>query len=287
MLQLHTAIFLAGFTAILGKLITLSAATLVWWRLLITLIAMFLFLAVGKKYRKYPMPLTLKVLGVGMLVGIHWLCFFSSVKYANVSIALVCFSSSGFFSSLLEPLIEKRRISLFEMGLGLLSMSGIYIIFHFDARYKLGIGLGLAAAALSALFSIFNKRLVREVDGFSMTALEMAGAFIILSLVMPFSIAADHAFWPSPTDWLWLLLLSVACTVWAFVLQLNALQHISAFTLNLSYNLEPVYGILLAFLIFKENKHLDAAFYIGLAFIILAIGLQMYLMWRSRRAAME
>lgn len=276
MLQLHTAIFLAGFTAILGKLITLEAASLVWWRLLVTILSLVVYLKLSRKKLDLRVPLIVSVMGVGAIVGIHWVCFFGSVKFANVSIALVCFSSSGFFSSLLEPLIERRRLSLFELGLGILSMGGIYIIFHFDTKYKLGIALGVAGAALSALFSIYNKRLVRHMDGMSMTIFEMAGAFIMLSLLLPFAVAGGNNFWPQQLDWLWLLILSLLCTVWAYILQFKALRHFSAFTLNLSYNLEPVYGILLAFLIFKENEHLSGTFYLGVAFILFAIGIQMF-----------
>lgn len=285
LLELHTAIFLAGFTAILGKLITLGAAPLVWWRLIITLIVLFGYFRLRGKYVAYSSQLITKVLGVGMLVGLHWLCFFGSVKFANVSIALVCFSSSGFFSALLEPLIEKKKLSWFELFLGVLSMSGIYIIFHFDTRYKTGILLGVAGAALSALFSIYNKRLVTKMDGLHMTAWEMLGAFIILSVVIPFTVMAGNSFLPTGFDLLWLGILSIVCTVWAFFLQLKALHHISAFTLNLSYNLEPVYGIILAFLIFQENKHLNAAFYVGVGFIILALAAQMYMLKHKRVAS--
>jgi len=282
MIQLHIAIFLAGFTAILGKLIGIGAISLVWWRLLITVIVLFVFFRLNRQNTNYSRALILKVLGVGALVGVHWLSFFGSIKFANVSIALVCFSSSGFFSALMEPLILKRRLSWFELVLGLLSMSGIYIIFHFDARYKTGIALGVAAAALSALFSIFNKKLVSQMDGLNMTAYEMAGALVVVSLIMPFSMLAGNVFLPAALDWLWLAILSLLCTVWAFFLQLKALHHISAFTLNLSYNLEPVYGIILAFLIFKENKHLNAAFYVGVGLIILALGAQMYTLKRKK-----
>jgi drug/metabolite transporter (DMT)-like permease len=284
LIQLHIAIFLAGFTAILGKLISLNAISLVWWRLFITVLVLFVFFRITLKKASYSPILIGKVLGVGALVGLHWLSFFGSVKFANVSIALVCFSSSGFFSALIEPLIIKKRISWFELLLGLVSMSGIYIIFHFDTRYKLGIGLGVIGAALSALFSIFNKTLVREMEGLHMTAYEMAGALAVVSLIIPFSIGSGNAFWPQQIDWLYLGILSLLCTVWAFFLQLKALHHISAFTLNLSYNLEPVYGIALAFLIFKENKHLNNAFYIGLTLIILALSAQMYVVRRKRLA---
>lgn len=274
-LRLHTAIFLAGFTAILGKLISLGTISLVWWRLLITVIFLAIWLRGKLKNTHYPVILKWQVIGVGALVGLHWLSFFGSIKWANVSIALVCFSSSGFFSALLEPFILKRRISWFELALGILSMAGIYIIFHFDARYKIGIGLGVLAAALSAYFSILNKKLVPKISGLHMTAYEMAGALAIVSIALPFNLLAGNSFLPIGLDWLWLSVLSVLCTVWAFVLQLQALKHISAFTLNLSYNLEPVYGIILAFLLFRENEHLNSAFYFGAFLIILALGAQM------------
>lgn len=278
LLRLHTAIFLAGFTAILGKLISLGTISLVWWRLFITVVFLAIWLQGKLRNEHYSAALKWKVIGVGALVGLHWLSFFGSVKWANVSIALVCFSSSGFFSALLEPLILKRRIRLFELLLGITSMGGIYVIFHFDTRYKTGIALGVAGAALSALFSIFNKKLVTEIKGLHMTAYEMSGAFAIVSMVLPFNYWAGNSFWPAGFDWLWLGILSIICTVWAFVLQLQALKHISAFTLNLSYNLEPVYGIILAFLIFKENRSLNGSFYIGALLIVLALAAQMLTM---------
>jgi drug/metabolite transporter (DMT)-like permease len=287
LLRLHTAIFLAGFTAILGKLISLGTISLVWWRLFITVIFLAFWLRGKLREANYPVILKWQVMGVGALVGLHWLSFFGSVKWANVSIALVCFSSSGFFSALLEPMILKRRISWFELMLGILSMAGIYIIFHFDTRYKVGIALGVLCAALSALFSILNKKLVTKIRGLHMTAYEMAGALAIVSIVLPFNFFSGTAFFPVQFDWLWLGILSVICTVWAFVLQLQALKHISAFTLNLSYNLEPVYGIILAFLLFRENEHLNKAFYFGALLIIFALGVQMVTLNLRRRKNRE
>ncbi len=284
-IKLHTAILLAGFTAILGKLISLNEAALVWWRLLLSvlgLLLLFLFLKKSLVASKAQVP---KLLGIGALVGIHWLCFFGSVKYGNVSIALVTFSASGFFSALLEPFIARRPWRPVELLLGLICMGGIYVIFHFDSKYKIGIVLGVVAASLSALFSILNKTMVNaKTDGLSMTLWEMVGALIALSLVMPFYLLkGQHIFMPMGFDWLWLLILSLVCTVWAFFLQLQALQYISAVTLNLSYNLEPVYGILLAFLVFGENKYLQPGFYVGLALIAVAVMIQMVRVSRPRR----
>lgn len=276
-IKLHIAVLLAGFTAILGKLISLNEAALVWWRLLLAIVVLLSLFAMLKRTIRVPMKTAAQLLGIGALVGIHWLLFFGSVKYGNVSIALVCFSASGFFSAMLEPLVTGKKWKMVELLLGLICMSGIYIIFHFDTQYKTGIALGVGAAALSALFSILNKQMVNaKVDGLQMTFWEMTGALIILSAVMPFYIMMrGDAMLPLGLDWMWLLILALLCTVWAFFLQLQALQYISAVTLNLTYNLEPVYGILLAFVVFGENKFLGNEFFIGLLLIAAAVMVQM------------
>ena len=281
-IKLHIAVLLAGFTAILGKLITLNEAALVWWRLLLSVVALLLLFTWLKKSVLTSRKTILQLLGIGSLVGIHWLCFFGSVKFGNVSIALVCFSAAGFFSALLEPVITRRKWRPIELLLGLMCMAGIYIIFHFDTRYKTGILLGVAAAALSALFSILNKQMVNaRADGLQMTFWEMSGALITLSVAMPaYVMLRGDSMLPAPLDWLWLLILALVCTVWAFFLQLQALQHISAVTLNLTYNLEPVYGIILAFIFFQENQYLHSTFFAGLIFIALAVAIQM---WRVKQ----
>jgi drug/metabolite transporter (DMT)-like permease len=275
--RLHVAIVLAGLTAVLGKLIGLAEGPLVWWRLFLACGA--LWLLAGQHLRRTPPPAAFvgKALLVGALVGLHWLCFFGSVKYANVSIALVCFSSAGFFSALFEPLVMRRRPVPVELVLGLLSMAGIALIFHFDTRYKLGIALGVISGALASLFSIFNKRLVVQASGLALTTFTLSGALVAISLVLPwYHWGLGSAFWPQATDWLWLLILALLCTVLAYWLQLQALHYLSAFTLNLSYNLEPVYGIVLAMVLFRENKVLHPAFYAGAGLIVLSIGLQMW-----------
>ena len=281
-IKLHIAVLLAGFTAILGKLITLNEAALVWWRLLLSVIVLLMLFVWLKKSLLTSKKIILQLLGIGSLVGIHWLCFFGSVKYGNVSIALVCFSAAGFFSALLEPVITRRKWRPIELLLGLMCMAGIYIIFHFDTRYKTGILLGVAAAALSALFSILNKQMVNaKADGLQMTFWEMSGALITLSVAMPaYIMLRGDSMLPAPLDWLWLLILALVCTVWAFFLQLQALQHISAVTLNLTYNLEPVYGFILAFIFFQENQYLHSTFFAGLIFIALAVAIQM---WRVKQ----
>ncbi len=276
MIQLHVAVLLAGFTAILGKLIELGEAMLVWYRLLITVLTLAIMMSVTNSFQCIRVKDFLRICGVGLIIAFHWLTFYGSVKYANVSVAVVCLAAAGFFSSLFEPVIFRRRIQWPEVLLGLLAITGIYIIFDFHPQYKLGIIFGILAALGSALFPIFNKQLISTFDARILTFYELTGGFLLLSLAMPFYLKyfPSPAYVPALSDFLWLLMLSWICTILCFDLQLSALKHISAFTSILAYNLEPVYGIILGFLIFKENKSLNYHFYLGLILIIMAVMLQ-------------
>lgn len=275
--QLHIAIFLAGFTAILGKLIMLNEGLLVWYRLFITVLVLGAWMIYKKQLYILPTKDMIKIAGVGLIIAFHWVTFYGSVKYANVSVALVCFSATGFFTALLEPLVLRKKIIWTELLLGLLAISGIYIIFDFHPQYKVGIFFGMLSALGSALFPIFNKQLLVRFAPKTLTLYELGFGCILLTLLLPFYLSYFPASYYLPTiaDWAWLLILAVVCTVLAFILQLNALSRISAFTANLSYNLEPVYGIILAFIIFGENKRLHPGFYWGILLILAAIGLQM------------
>lgn len=277
LIQLHIAVFLAGFTAILGKLITLNEGLLVWFRLLITVVTLGAILFFRKQLLRIPFKDVLKIFGVGVIVAIHWVTFYGSVKYANVSVALVCFSAGGFFTAFFEPLIFKRSISLIEVTLGLIAITGIYIIFDFHPQYKLGITFGIISALGSSLFPIYNKKLLLRYSPKILTLYELGGGLLALTLLVPFYLMQFPAvyFMPTASDWYWLLVLAWLCTVLSFDLQLNALKKVSAFTASLTYNLEPVYGIILAFIFFKENENLNRAFYFGVGLIILAVVLQM------------
>ena len=277
LIQLHIAVFLAGFTAILGKLITLNEGLLVWFRLLITVVTLGFILLFKKQLQRISFKELMKIFGVGIIVAVHWVTFYGSVKYANISVALVCFSATGFFTSFFEPLILKRKIALIEVALGLIAITGIYIIFDFHPQYKLGIIFGIISAVGSALFPVFNKKLLLTHSPKILTFYELGGGLLALTVLVPFYLMQFPALYIMPTtsDWLWLLVLAWLCTVLSFDLQLNALKKISAFTANLTYNLEPVYGIILAFIFFKENEKLNQAFYIGVLFILLAVVLQM------------
>ncbi len=277
LLQLHIAVFLAGFTAILGKLINLNEGVLVWYRLLISVVTLFIILYFTKKFVKIPWYDAIKIIAVGAIVAIHWVAFYGSVKYANVSVALVCFSATGFFTALLEPLLLKRRIVFVELALGMLAIIGIYIIFNFHPQYKLGIVFGIIAAIGSALFPIFNVGFVKKYSPQSVTFYELGGGLLALTILCPLYLIYFPAAYYLPTakDWMWLLVLAWFCTVLSFELQLNALKKVSAFTANLTYNLEPVYGIILAFIFFNENNQLHNQFYLGVGLILLAVILQM------------
>jgi drug/metabolite transporter (DMT)-like permease len=276
-LQLHTAVFLAGFTAVLGKLIELNEGLLVWYRLLITVITLGVLFLINRQLQKISMKDIAAIFGVGAIVAIHWLTFYGSVKYANISVALTCFSATGFFTAFFEPLILKKRINWVDVLLGLMAIAGIYIIFDFHPQFKTGILFGLIAAMGSALFPVFNKRLLTRITPRTLTFYELGGGLLALTLILPLYLRSFPAayYLPTGSDWLWLLVLAWLCTVLSFDLQLNALKKLSAFTANLTYNLEPLYGIVLAFIFFGENKYLNSGFYIGLALITAAVVLQM------------
>ncbi|MES1220738.1 MAG: DMT family transporter [Bacteroidota bacterium] len=284
-LQLHLAVFLAGFTGILGRLITLNEGLLVWYRLLISSVTMWVLYLLMKRIQKISTKDILQITGIGFIAAIHWVTFYGSIKNSNVSVGLVCFSSVGFFTAVFEPLIFKRRLNKAELLLGVFVMLGIYIIFQFDTQYKAGIIMGIISAMLGSLFPIYNKVLLKRVNVETLMTWELTAGFAVLSILLPFYL---HRF-PSPVflpDWrnfLWLLFLSWICSVWAFRLSGNALKKLSAFTVNLTYNLEPVYGILLAFVVYHENKSLSRWFYVGFAIIMLVLIVHVFLLWQKHR----
>lgn len=274
--QLHLAVFLAGFTAILGKLISLNEGMLVWFRLFITVLTLAILSKMRGDFRKLSIKEMMPVFGVGALIAFHWVCFYGSVKYANVSVAVVCLAASGFFTSFFEPLFHRRKVSWVEVLLGVMAITGIYIIFEFHPQYALGIAFGIFSAVGSSLFPIFNKLLIARYPVRTLTFYELLGGLIVLSILLPLYLGwfPQGNYWPTLADWGWLLVLAWICTIYCFDLQLNALHSISAFTSNLAYNLEPVYGIIFGFILFQENKLLSGHFYWGVLLIILAVALQ-------------
>ena len=285
---LHLSVFIAGFTGVLGRLISLDSAVLVWYRMTFAGLLMLAFLLFTKQYKKSAFRDKLQMGGVGMLLCLHWVFFYASIKSSNVSIGVVCFSLVGFFTALFEPIINRHRFSAREFLFSLLTLSGIYLIFQFDARYRLGICLGIVSSALYALFAIANQRVGKHYEAKNMLFWEMTGGLLGLSLQLPIYqifIPVGELI-PSGLDMAYLSFMVVICTIGLCLLQIIVLQKIAAFTVNLTYNLEPVYSIILSMFIFKEYKELNVAFYCGITLIILSVALQTWSeVRRSRKMA--
>jgi drug/metabolite transporter (DMT)-like permease len=271
--QLHTAILLFGFTAILGRLIDMTEIEIVWYRMGITALTLLFFPGITRQLSTVPIRDILRMAGIGVVITIHWLSFFGSIKYANVTVALAVFSTSALFTSFLEPLLYRTRIKWTEILLGAMVIPGIFLIFTFGETYLTGILLALVSAALGSLFSIMNRQMVAHYPARTITFIELATGWLLLSVLAPFYMAAvpEATFIPSMLDWLYLLILAVLCTTVAFQLSVNSLRHITAFTFNLSINLEPVYGILMAAVLFKEQQEIPSGFYAGTGIILLAV----------------
>ena len=284
-IQLHIAVFLAGFTGILGRLITLNEGLLVWYRLFITAVSMWILYYFTKKLQRIAWKDVVKLGGIGFLSAMHWLAFYGSIKYANVSVALVCFSAVGFFTALFEPIIVRKKMNWTELLLGLLVIAGICIIFQFDTKYKTGIMLGVACALLLALVIILLRGFLQRINPQTVLTYELSGGLICLSVLMPFymNIFPTDYIIPTFEDWMWLLVLSWICSVWAFQLSAFALKRLTAFTVNLSFNLEPIYGILLAFIVYKESKELGLSFFAGLALIAASLIIHVILLLKEER----
>lgn len=274
-LELHIAVFLFGFTAILGDLISLSATVLVWWRVLITCISLFFLLRFGKKMTKLSPKLTAILFGIGILVALHWITFFGAIKYSNASITLIALATASFFTAFMEPLILKKPISGIEVGLGLTIIPGMALVVNnIDLSMYIGIYLGLISSILAVTFSILNKKYINDADPMTITFIELGSAWLFISLCLPFLFMYSEepiSFWPTGVDLFYLLILALACTTLAYILSLRALKHLTAFATNLTINLEPVYGIILAWLILQENKELNPGFYIGCGLIVISV----------------
>jgi len=286
-IHLHIAVLLAGLTGVLGRLISLNEGLLVWYRLALTAPSLWLLAYLQKQAVRIDRRDMWRIFGIGGIAALHWVTFYGSIKYSNVSVGLVCFSAVGFFTAVLEPLIIRHRLDRVELLLGILVIAGILFIFQVDPHFKTGIVIGLISALLGSLFPVLNKRILKRVSSENVTLYEMSGGFLVLTLLMPLYLWLFPApsLIPGWRDWIWLLVLAWVCTVLAFNLSMSALAHISAFTVNLTYNLEPVYGILLAFVFFREDKNMNKGFYIGFCLILLSIILQTVRLRRRKPGA--
>ena len=280
--QLHLSVLLAGFTGLFGRLITLNEVDIVWYRMLFTSLILLVFTGLPRiGWRKF-----LQLCGCGALLGVHWMLFYGSIKASNVSIGVICFSLIGFFTALFEPLIYKRRISGVELLFSLITVAGVLCIFSLDARYRYGITIGIASSAVCALYAICNKKASVGVRSRMVLMYQMSGGLIAVSAIIPFYLLVFPSPQPVgvvPEDTnLWVMLChALFCTVGMYLLQIQALKRLSAFTVNLTYNLEPCYTIVLAFLIFGEGREINFSFYIGICLILLSVLLQTKRVWRK------
>jgi drug/metabolite transporter (DMT)-like permease len=276
--QIHLCVLLWGFTAILGKLITLPALPLVWWRMGLVTLALLLLPRVWRGLRALPPKLLAAYAGNGVLVALHWLTFYGAIKLANASVAATCMALATVFVALIEPKLARRRFSLRELALGLLVLPGVALVVGGVAPdMRLGIAVGALSALFVAFFGSLNKRLIEHADPLTVTAVELGAGTLALSLLAPLMPLLFPAFagpllaLPSASDALWLALLAGACTLLPFALSLVALRHISAFSAQMAVNLEPVYAIVLAMLLLGEQRELAPMFYAGVAVLLAAV----------------
>ena len=274
-IQLHLSVFLAGFTGLFGKLITLNEVDIVWYRMFFTSLILLVFTGLPRVgWKKF-----LQIAGCGALLGLHWMLFYCSIKASNVSIGVVCFALVGFFTAIFEPMIFRRRVSWAELLLSLITVAGLLCIFSFDARYRYGISIGVVSSAACALYAICNKKVSVGVRSRTMLMYQMSGGIFGVSIIIPFYLKVfpagqDVIVIPAGSNLWWMLCHALFCTIGMYLLQIQALKQLSAFTVNLTYNLEPCYTILLAFLFFGEVRELNLSFYAGIALVILSVVLQ-------------
>lgn len=272
LLQLHAAVFLFGFAAILGDLIQLSPVVLVWWRLLITIVSLALLVPVASLLRKIERKYLVRWMGIGVLVALHWIAFFASIKWANASVALVCLATATVFTSFIEPWVNRTNLKIPDIILATLVVPCmILIVSDLDITMMSGVVAGLVSAILLSLFGVLNKKFVAHADPMFITFVELSSGWLFLGLCLLFFKSPSDPFMPQQLDWLYLVLLALGCTTLGYVLMLHALKNLSAYTTMLAFNLEPVYGMFFAFFILDDAKELSISFYIGGLLIIALI----------------
>lgn len=277
--QLHLSVMLAGFTGLFGKLITLNEADIVWYRMLFTSLILLTFTGLPKVGRKKLGQLA----GCGALLGLHWMLFYGSIKASNVSIGVICYSLVGFFTAIIEPFFYHRKISAIEVLFSLITVLGLLCVFSFDARYRYGISIGVLSSFVAALYGVCNKKASVGVQTRAVLFYQMSLGLVAMSVVIPLYLLAFPAqqsvfVIPEGSNLWWMLCHALFCTVGLYILQIQALRTLSAFTVNLTYNLEPCYTIAIAFIVFNEARELNFSFYVGILLILVSVVLQT---WRA------
>lgn len=280
-LKLHVSVVLAGLTGILGKLISLNAIFLVWYRFVFAIIIFYIILFFTNKFPRENIKDIFKIAVLGMLLGLHFLFFFASIKYSNVAVGVVCYSLEGFFTAILEPVLMKKSFSTGNIMCSLIAVAGISLIFHIDTHFRAGIVLGIISALLIAIYTIYNKVMVmsEQKTSKSMLFYELLGGSIFVSIILIVYMIISRAGFilPSLMNFTYIFILSFFCTIGLYILQIQVLRTLSAFTVSLYGNFEPLYGILLAILFLGEGKELGISFYLGMCLIFISVFLQSFI----------
>jgi len=282
LLILHFTVFIWGFTGILGALISIGAVQMVWYRVMIASITLFIYFKVSGLNLKVSTPQFLQFFFTGAIVALHWILFFGAIKASTVSVTLVCLSSFTLFTAILEPLIKKTALQAGDIFIGLIIILGIYLIFKFESHYTQGIILGLSAAGAASLFSIINSNFAKKSDARVIGFYELSGAFFWITVYRLIDKSLlQESFNLSLTDWIYLVILGTICTALAYIAGVSVMRTLSAFRVALISNLEPVYGIILAFIFFGQRETMSAGFYMGSALILAAVFL--YPVYKKRK----
>ncbi len=283
-LHLHFLVFIAGFTAILGELITIKAIPLVWYRMIIASILMFIYIKIAKVKLKINLKSILRLSLAGVIIALHWITFFGAIDEANISITLAMFSTGAFFASLIEPIIYKRSIIWYEILFGIIVIAGVFIITQSEIKYLTGIILGISSAFLSSLFAVLNGSFLKQHSATVISFYEfLSGVFFISIYILCFGEGFSMDFFSlSQSDFGYLFILASVCTAYAFIASVYVMKMISPYTVVLSYNLEPIYGIIMALILFPEKEKMSASFYYG-AIIIISVVVLNAILKNSRK----
>ncbi len=282
-LHLHLIVFIWGFTAVLGRLISLDALPLVWFRMLFAELFIFFYIRIKKIPIKLPKRTILKFLVAGLIIALHWFTFFRAIKVSNVSITLACLSTGAFFTSLIEPIFFKKKIIWYEIFFGLIVVFGLSILFHVEGKYREGIILALTSAFLSASFAVINSKFIKDNNATVISFYELSGGVLFFSIFLLFSNSFNANFFQLTTsDFVYLMILSSVCTAYAFIASTAVMKFLSPYTVMLTINLEPIYGIILAVLVFKDKEQMSYEFYIGALIILITVLLNGILKSRAK-----
>lgn len=282
---LHLAVFLAGWTGIFGRLISLGGLPLVWYRILVSIPVLTIAMALTGRLHRCSLKTILMSAGCGCLLAFHWVAFYQSIQTSNVSIGVACIATSCFFTTLFDPLINRSRLSIRDILVSAIAISGILLIFSLDVRYRIGIAWGLLSAAIYSIFAILNINVAGSTgqDTPSILLYELVGGVLILSACIPiYAYAQPGSIDLCRSDLLALLMLGSVLTVIPFLLQIHALRHLSAFTVNVTYNLEPIYSIAFASILFGETREVGLSFWLGIVLVIISVLLQTYYIQHDR-----